>query len=57
MTFFLSAYLTEHFVRIHVVDRYSFLIIEYNKQESLQNKKNLTLHGPHDKKGLFGLLI
>ena len=57
MTFFLSAYLTEHFVRIHVVDRYSFLIIEYNKQESLQNKKNLTLHGPHDKKRLFGLLI
>ena len=47
--FFLSAELAEHLVGIHVVDHHGFLILEYNKQETLQNKINLTLDSSHDK--------
>ena len=50
--FFLSADLTEHLVGIRVVNHYSFLILEYNKQETLQNK---TLDRFHDKKFIWSI--
>ena len=33
--FSLSADMAEHLVGVHVIDYYSFLILEYSKQETL----------------------
>ena len=44
MIFFLSGDLAEHLIVIHGVDHHSFfLVLKNNMQETLQNKKNLTL--------------
>lgn len=48
--------LVENLVGIHVAGHYSFFTLEYNNQETLQNKNNLTLYSSRDFI-LFGLLI